>query len=58
MDKDSGSVEELVNDGQRCAVSEDASATEDVSQVNEAKTEVKRCADLQYCCHCVIPCHV
>ncbi|XP_074993211.1 dnaJ homolog subfamily C member 21 isoform X1 [Calonectris borealis] len=41
VDKDSGSAEELVNDGQRCAVSEDASATEDVGQVNEAKTEEK-----------------
>ncbi|XP_050769338.1 dnaJ homolog subfamily C member 21 isoform X1 [Gymnogyps californianus] len=41
VDKDSGSAEELVNDGQRCAVSEDASTTEDVSQVNEAKSEAK-----------------
>ncbi|XP_061325501.1 dnaJ homolog subfamily C member 21 isoform X1 [Pezoporus flaviventris] len=41
VDKDSGSAEELVNDGQRCAVSEDASATEDVSQVNEARSEAK-----------------
>ncbi|NXL32083.1 DJC21 protein, partial [Glaucidium brasilianum] len=40
VDKDSGSAEELV-DGQRCAVSEDASTTEDVSQVNEAKSEAK-----------------
>ncbi|NXX47640.1 DJC21 protein, partial [Tricholaema leucomelas] len=39
VDKDS--AEELVNDGQRCAVSEDTSATEDVAQVNEAKSEVK-----------------
>ncbi|KAM6034898.1 dnaJ homolog subfamily C member 21 isoform 2-T2 [Theristicus caerulescens] len=41
VDKDSGSAEELVNDGQRCAVSEDASTTEDVGQVDEAKTEAK-----------------
>ncbi|XP_068780800.1 dnaJ homolog subfamily C member 21-like isoform X1 [Struthio camelus] len=40
-DKDNGSAEELVNDGQRQAVSEETSATEDVSQVNEAKSEVK-----------------
>nr|XP_009942037.1 PREDICTED: dnaJ homolog subfamily C member 21 [Opisthocomus hoazin] len=39
--KDSGSAEELANDSQRCAVSEDAAATEDVGQVNEAKTEAK-----------------
>jgi len=56
--KDSGSAEELANDSQRCAVSEDAAATEDVGQVNEAKTEAKRCADLQYCGHCVLLCHV
>lgn len=43
VDKDS--AEELVNDGQRCAVSEDTSATEGVAQVNEAKSEVKRCVD-------------
>lgn len=53
MDKDSGSAEELVNDGQRCAVSEDTSATEDVSQVDEARSEAKRCADLQCCSQCV-----
>ncbi|KAK2523290.1 Dnajc21 [Columba guinea] len=41
VDNDSGLAEELLNDGQRCAVSEDASATEDVGQVNEAKTEAK-----------------
>ncbi|NXG35475.1 DJC21 protein, partial [Dromaius novaehollandiae] len=40
-DKDSGSAEELVNDGQRCAASEETGATEDVSQVNETKCEVK-----------------
>ncbi|XP_063996937.1 dnaJ homolog subfamily C member 21 isoform X2 [Pogoniulus pusillus] len=39
VDKDL--AEELVNDGQRCAVSEDTSATEGVAQVNEAKSEVK-----------------
>ncbi|XP_055646748.1 dnaJ homolog subfamily C member 21 isoform X1 [Falco peregrinus] len=47
MDKDSGSAEELVNDGQRCAMSEDASATEDVGQVNEATAEVKSSAKLK-----------
>ncbi|NXQ98717.1 DJC21 protein, partial [Sagittarius serpentarius] len=41
VDKDSGSAEGLVNDGQRCAVSEDANTTEDVGQVNEAESEVK-----------------
>ncbi|KAM9509710.1 dnaJ homolog subfamily C member 21 isoform 2-T2 [Guaruba guarouba] len=41
VDKDSGSAEKLVNDGQRCAVSEDASATEDVSQVDETRSEAK-----------------
>ncbi|XP_010124521.1 PREDICTED: dnaJ homolog subfamily C member 21-like, partial [Chlamydotis macqueenii] len=41
VDMDSGSAEELVNNGQRCAVSEDASATDDVGQVNEAQTEAK-----------------
>ncbi|KAM4638544.1 dnaJ homolog subfamily C member 21 isoform 2-T2 [Amazona ochrocephala] len=41
VDKDIGSAEELVNDGQRCAVSEDASATEDVSQVDEIRSEAK-----------------
>lgn len=46
MDKDT--AEELVNDGQRCAVSEERSASEDSSQVNEAQSEVKRCADLLY----------
>ncbi|XP_010133606.1 PREDICTED: dnaJ homolog subfamily C member 21, partial [Buceros rhinoceros silvestris] len=39
--KDSGSAEELVNDGQRCAVSEDTSTTDDVGQENETKSEVK-----------------
>ncbi|XP_039947250.1 dnaJ homolog subfamily C member 21 [Hirundo rustica] len=39
MEKDSGSTEELVNDGQRCAVSEDI--TDDVSQGNETKSEAK-----------------
>ncbi|KFU86004.1 DnaJ subfamily C member 21, partial [Chaetura pelagica] len=41
VDKDSGSAEELVNDGQRCAEPEDTSTTEDVSQVKEATTEAK-----------------
>ncbi|XP_035166605.1 dnaJ homolog subfamily C member 21 isoform X2 [Oxyura jamaicensis] len=41
VDKDSVSAEELVNDGQRCSVSEETSATEDSSQVNEAQSEVK-----------------
>ncbi|OPJ82465.1 dnaJ homolog subfamily C member 21 isoform X2 [Patagioenas fasciata] len=41
VDNDRGLAEELLNDGQRCAVSEDASATEDVGRVNEAKTEAK-----------------
>lgn len=41
MDKHSASAEESVNDGQRCVVSEDASATEDVSQVDEARSEAK-----------------
>ncbi|NWS73717.1 DJC21 protein, partial [Crotophaga sulcirostris] len=47
MDKDNGSAEQLVNDGQRCAVSEDANTTEDASQVNEAKTEAKSSAKLK-----------
>lgn len=47
MDKDGGSAEELGNDGQRCAASDDASTTEDLGQVIEAK----RCADVQYCSH-------
>lgn len=58
MDKDSGSAEELINDDQRCAVPEDTSATEDVGQVNGAKAEAKRCADLPYCSHGVILCHI
>ncbi|NXW23121.1 DJC21 protein, partial [Circaetus pectoralis] len=40
VDKQSGSAEEVVNDGQRCAVSGDTSMTEDVSQVKEAESEV------------------
>lgn len=51
MDKDSGSTEQSVDDDQRCAVSEEASATEDSSQVNEAHSEVKRCADHVILCH-------
>ncbi|NWZ05338.1 DJC21 protein, partial [Agelaius phoeniceus] len=39
--KDGGSTEELVNDGQRCAVSEDTGITDDVSQENETKSEEK-----------------
>ncbi|KAM9590507.1 LOW QUALITY PROTEIN: PDZ domain-containing protein 2-like [Morphnus guianensis] len=54
MDKDSGAPEELVNNGQRCAMSEEASTTDDVSQVNEAKREAKRCTDLQYSSDSVI----
>ncbi|KAM9167525.1 dnaJ homolog subfamily C member 21 isoform 1-T1 [Mergus octosetaceus] len=42
VDKDT--AEELVNDGQSCAVSEERSATEDSSQVNEAQSEVKSSA--------------
>ncbi|NWR76212.1 DJC21 protein, partial [Centropus unirufus] len=45
MDKDSSSAEKLVNDGQRCA--EDASATEGVSQVDEAKPEGKSSTKLK-----------
>ncbi|NWU84290.1 DJC21 protein, partial [Onychorhynchus coronatus] len=41
MDKDSGSAEELIKDGQGCAVSEDTSTTDDVNQENEIKSEVK-----------------
>ncbi|OXB79156.1 UNVERIFIED_CONTAM: hypothetical protein H355_006615 [Colinus virginianus] len=41
MDKDSGPAEQSVSDDQRCAVSEEASAAEDVSQANEAQSEVK-----------------
>ncbi|KAM6990913.1 dnaJ homolog subfamily C member 21 [Passerculus sandwichensis] len=41
MEKDSGSTEELVNDGQRCGVSEDTGITDDVSQENETKSEAK-----------------
>ncbi|KAM9214094.1 dnaJ homolog subfamily C member 21 [Leptosomus discolor] len=40
MDRDSGSAEELVNDGPGCAVPEGASAT-DVGRVNEATSEAK-----------------
>ncbi|NXG80113.1 DJC21 protein, partial [Baryphthengus martii] len=40
-DKDSASAEELANDGQRCTVSADMSATEDVGEVNETKSEAK-----------------
>ncbi|XP_030322726.1 dnaJ homolog subfamily C member 21 [Calypte anna] len=41
VDNDSAPAEELMNGGQRCAVSEDTSAAEDSSQVNEMKAEVK-----------------
>lgn len=41
MEKDSGSTEELLNDGQRCAVSEDTGIRDDVSQENETKSEEK-----------------
>lgn len=41
VDKDSGPTEQSADDDQRCAVSEEASATEDGSQVNEAHSEVK-----------------
>ncbi|XP_023799718.1 dnaJ homolog subfamily C member 21, partial [Cyanistes caeruleus] len=41
MEKDSGSTEELVNDDQRCAVSEDTGITDDVSQENETRSEAK-----------------
>lgn len=57
MEKDSGSTEELLNDGQRCAVSEDTGITDDVSQENETKSEVKRCVGLQDCSRCIILCH-
>ncbi|NXS18520.1 DJC21 protein, partial [Mystacornis crossleyi] len=40
-EKDSGSTEELLNDSQRCAVSEDTGITDDVSQENETKSEAK-----------------
>ncbi|KAM8793149.1 dnaJ homolog subfamily C member 21-like [Eudromia elegans] len=40
-DKDSGSAEQLVADGQKYSASEETSAVEDVSQVNEAKNEGK-----------------
>ncbi|XP_010216034.1 PREDICTED: dnaJ homolog subfamily C member 21, partial [Tinamus guttatus] len=40
-DKDSSSAGKLVTDGQKCSASEETSATEDVSQANEAKNEVK-----------------
>lgn len=51
VEKDSGPAEQSVNDNQRCAVTEEASATEDNSQVNEAQSEVKRCADHVILCH-------
>ncbi|NWI60546.1 DJC21 protein, partial [Calyptomena viridis] len=41
VDKDSPSAEELVNDGQRCAVSEDTSTAGAVSQQAEVKHEAK-----------------
>ncbi|XP_042660347.1 dnaJ homolog subfamily C member 21 isoform X2 [Tyto alba] len=41
VNKDIGSEAELLDDGQRCVVSEDASTTEDISQGKEAKSEVK-----------------
>ncbi|NXO63771.1 DJC21 protein, partial [Phainopepla nitens] len=41
LEKDSGSTEELVNDGQGCAVSGDTGITDDVSQENETKSEAK-----------------
>ncbi|NXN86079.1 DJC21 protein, partial [Bombycilla garrulus] len=41
LEKDSGSTEELVNDGQGCAMSEDTGMTDDVSQENETKSEAK-----------------
>ncbi|KFO80009.1 DnaJ subfamily C member 21, partial [Cuculus canorus] len=47
VNKDSGPAEELVNDSQRCAMSEDTNTTEDVSQVNEAKTEAKSSVKLK-----------
>ncbi|NXH11714.1 DJC21 protein, partial [Bucco capensis] len=40
VDRDGGSPEDLVYDGQSCAVSEDV-RTEDISQVNETKSGVK-----------------
>ncbi|NXM67762.1 DJC21 protein, partial [Serilophus lunatus] len=39
VDKDGASAEELVNDSQRRAVSEETSTTDDVSQENEMKNE-------------------
>ncbi|NWQ71975.1 DJC21 protein, partial [Neopipo cinnamomea] len=39
-DKDSGSAEELVKDGQGCALSEDTHTTNDGNQENETKSEV------------------
>lgn len=39
--EDCGSTEEIVNDGQRCAVSEDTGVPDDVSQENETKSEAK-----------------
>ncbi|XP_068032870.1 dnaJ homolog subfamily C member 21 isoform X2 [Anomalospiza imberbis] len=41
MEKDRDSTEELVDDGQRCAVSEDTGITDDVTQENETKSEAK-----------------
>ncbi|NXA11797.1 DJC21 protein, partial [Sapayoa aenigma] len=41
MDKDSASAEELVNDGQRCGVSEYTNTTDDVSQEDEMKSEAE-----------------
>ncbi|NXS65421.1 DJC21 protein, partial [Pandion haliaetus] len=40
VDEESGSAEEVVNDGQRGAVSGDTGTTKDVGQVNEAESEV------------------
>lgn len=54
MEKGSGSTEELVNDGQSCAVSEDTGITDNVSQGNETKSEAKRYVGLQHCSCC---CH-
>lgn len=55
--EDSGSTEELLNDSQGCAVSEDTGITDDVSQENETKSEAKRCVGLQDCTCCIILCH-
>ncbi|NXF05040.1 DJC21 protein, partial [Smithornis capensis] len=40
-DKDSPLAEELINDGQRCGVSEDTSTVDAVSQENEMKSEAE-----------------